>query len=102
MTFDEWTGGASEEEVEEMVAITKKRYHKFLLISLIPIVNWVTMGLAIFCYNNYSLLKSRGNSNGSNIWRFILMLYSLIIFPLIVVNICAHSDSLGTKVLGLN
>lgn len=100
MTFYEWTGGATEEEVEDMIKVVKKRYHIFLLISLIPIVNWVTMGLCIFCYNNLALLKSRGNSTGNGLWRLILMVYGFIIFPIIWVQLCAHITPLGNKVLG--
>ena len=60
------------------------------------------MGLCIFCYNNKSLLKTRGASNGSNLWRFILLVYGFIIFLFIVVQLCAHINSLGLKVLGWN
>ena len=98
--FEEWTGGASESELEEMYEAANKRYWILLLISLIPLVNWITMGLCIFCYNNKSLIKSRGQSNGNNLWRLILMIYGFIIFPIIVVQLCAHINSLGLKVLG--
>ncbi len=100
--FDEWTGGATEEEVIAATAATKKRMNKFLLISIIPIINWITMGLAIFCYNNYSILKSRGRSNGNNLFRLILMIYAFFIPPILVVQLCARSNSLGLKVLGWN
>ncbi len=98
--FYEWSGGASEEELDEMVETVKKRYHLFLLISLIPIVNWVTMGLCIFCYNNLAILKSRGRNTGNGLWRLILLVYGLIIFPLLIIQLCAKIDSLGNKVLG--
>ncbi len=98
--FYEWSGGASQEELDEMIETVKKRYHMFLLISLIPIVNWVTMGLCIFCYNNLSILKSHGRSTGIGLWRLILLIYGLFIFPLLVIQLCAKNDSLGTKVLG--
>lgn len=99
INFSEWTGNATEEEIQQYIAIVNKRFKIFLLISLIPIVNWVTMGLAIFCYNNLSVLKSHGNSNGSGVLRFILMLYALFIPPIIVVQLCARIGSLGNKVL---
>lgn len=100
VAFEEWTGGATEAELRELKAVTSKRFKMFLLISLIPFVNWITMGCAIFCYNNLSLLKSRGYNTGSNILRWILMLYAFIIPPIIVVQACAHIDALGMKVLG--
>lgn len=98
--FEEWSGGASDEELEELKKQTKKRYHMFLLISIIPIVNWITMGMAIFCYNNYNIIKSRGYSSGNGIWRLILLIYSFIIIPLIVINICAKFPKAGNAVLG--
>lgn len=100
MTFEEWTGGASEAELREMKKVINKRFWIYFFISLIPFVNFITMGCAIFCYNNLSMLKSRGRSNGSNLFRLILMLYAGLIPPIIVVQVCAHSSSIGSKVLG--
>ncbi len=100
-SFEEWTGGASEQEIQDMIATVNSRFWIFLLISLIPFVNFITMGCAIFCYNNLSLLKSRGRSQGNNGVRFILMLYALIIPPIIVVKLCAYIKSIGAAVLGL-
>ena len=102
MNFYEWTGGASEEEIEALIQITKKSYMKWLLISLIPIINIFTMGNAIFCYNNLSYLKSRGRSNGNGLWRLILLVYGLFIPPLIGVQLCSRFEKLGNKVLGWN
>ena len=100
MTFEEWTGGASEEEVKALTAHTKKRYFLWLLISLIPFIGQFTIGCAIFCYNNYALLKSRGEDAGNNLWRLIMMLWGLFILPIIVVQACARIEKLGNKVLG--
>jgi uncharacterized membrane protein len=100
MTFDEWTGGASEQEVREMTAQVKKSFWKWLLISLIPLIGQVTIGCAIFCYNNYSVLKSRGRSMGNNLVRLVMMLWGFFIIPIIVVQACAKIESLGNKVLG--
>ena len=100
-SFEEWTGGASEQEIRQMIATVRGRFWVFLLISLIPIVNFITMGCAIFCYNNLSILKSRGRSQGSDMLRFILVLYGCIIPPIIVVQACAHINSLGSSVLGI-
>lgn len=100
MTFNEWTGGASEQEVREMTAHVKKRYHFWLLISLIPIIGQFTIGLAIFCYNNYALLKSRGRSDGNGLWRLIMLVWGLFIIPIIEVQACARISALGNKVLG--
>lgn len=44
VAFEEWTGGATEAELRELKAVTSKRFKMFLLISLIPFVNWITMG----------------------------------------------------------
>lgn len=99
-TFEEWTGGATEAQIKKMKESASKRYWILLLISLIPFVNIFTMGFCIFCYNNLSMIKTRGRSNGSDIWRFILIVYGLIIFPIIIVQLCAHIDSLALKVLG--
>lgn len=102
MAFDfyEWTGGASEEEVAALTAQTKKRYYMWLLISLIPLIGQFTIGLAIFCYNNYAILKSRGRNDGNGLWRLLMMLWGLIIIPIIEVQACARIEALGNKVLG--
>lgn len=100
--FDEWCDGASDEDLQAMEEAAKKQYHKFLLISLIPIINMFTMGQAIFCYNNLSYIRSRGRSTGNVVWRFILLLYSLFLIPLLVINICSKNDNLANKVLGWN
>lgn len=100
LTFQEWTGNATEAELKQMKDIVKKRYHLLLLISLIPLINVFTMGFCIFCYNNLNLLKTRGASMGSDLWRGILTIYGLLIFPILEVQLCAHVNSVGLKVLG--
>lgn len=101
-SFSQWAGDATEEDLAEMKKLATKKFWIWLAISLIPIVNWVTMGNAIFCYNTVSYIKSRGRSNGSNLLRFILMLYALIIPPIIIVNVLSRSQKMGEKVLGWN
>ena len=100
-SFEEWTGGASEQEIKQMIETVRGRFWVFFLISLIPFVNFITMGCAIFCYNNLSLLKTRGRSQGNDLLRFILVLYGFIIPPIIVVQACAHITPLGSAVLGI-
>ena len=100
MTFEEWTGGASDQEVREMIAQVRKSFWKWLLISLIPVVGQFTIGCAVFCYNNLSFLKSRGRSMGNNLVRLVMMLWGFLILPIIVVQACAKIESLGNKVLG--
>ena len=81
------------------IARVKKRYRMFLLISIIPVVNWITMGCALYCYNNLCYLKSRGRYEGNNIFRFILMVYAYIIPPIIIVQLAARINSLGDRIL---
>lgn len=100
LSFSEWRGGATEAELNEMKKVASKKFWIYLLISLIPIVNWVTMGMAIFCYNNVNYIKSRGRHTGSNLIRFILMSYAFLLPPIIVVNILSKADKAGNKVLG--
>ncbi len=98
--FEEWCEGAPEEQIESFVKTTRKNYYKWLLISLIPLVSFFTVGKAIFCYNNLSYLKSRGNSNGSNLWRFILLVWGLFIIPIAQVKAYSNNSGKGAKVLG--
>lgn len=100
MSFAEWSNGASEAELKELEKTISKRFKVFGLISLIPFVNFITMGCAIFCYNNLSYLKSRGRTTGNDLFRGILVLYAFIIPPLIVVQACTCIRPLGNKVLG--
>lgn len=102
VSFEEWSGGASFTELQELKAKATKKLIVFLLLSLIPFVNFVTVGCAIFCYNNISYINSRGADNGNNLIRFILLLYGFFIPPIIVVQVCTHNDALGAKVLGWN
>ena len=100
LTFQEWTGHATEAELRQMEEVVSKRYYLLLLISLIPLLNMFTMGFCVFCYNNLSMLRTRGESMGSDLWRGILIIYGLLIFPFLEVQLCAHVNSLGNKVLG--
>lgn len=98
--FEKWCDGVDDETLDELYKAAKKQYHKWLLISLIPVINWVTMGKAIFCYNNICYIKSRGRTTGNSLWRFLLLLWGLYIFPLYVVKRLANNDKRGNKVLG--
>ena len=97
---DEWIKILSDSERRKLMAIVKKRFFIFLLISIIPVVNFVTMGMAIFCYNEWSWLRSRGRNTGSNLLRFVLMCWAYIIPPIIVVTLCSKIESLGSKIVG--
>ena len=93
---------ASEEELQATIARVKKRFKLFGLLSLIPGLNIFLMGCTIFCYNNLSILKSRGAKNGSNFLRFLMLLWGFIIIPLIEIQLFAHITSLGAKVIDLD
>lgn len=84
--FSEWTGGASEQEVQEMIKKVRIRFWIYLALGLIPFLNLVFMGLAVFAYNNLSILKSRGRKNGNDLIRLCMILYGFFIFPIIEVN----------------
>ena len=99
-SFSQWAGDATEEDLAEMQRLATKKFWIWLAISIIPIVNWVTMGNAIFCYNTLSYIKSRGRSNGIGLLRLILMIYAFIIPPIIVVQLLSKSQKLGEKILG--
>ena len=100
--FAEWCGDATEKEIAEMKAVSRKNFMKWLLISLIPFVGFFTMGCAIFCYNTTSFISTRGHGQGSNLLRIVLLLLGGIIIPIIVVQILAHSNKLGDKVVGFD
>ena len=100
MTLEEWIETVSDEERRALIAKTKKRFWIFLLISLIPYVNFFTMGFAVFCYNNLNFLKTCGRSTGNNGVRALMMLYGFIIPPIIVVTLCSKIEKLGAKILG--
>ena len=95
--FDDWCDSASDEELDELESKARKSFWKWILISLIPFVGIITIGCAIFCYNNLSYIRSRGRNQGSDILRFILMLWGAIIFPIIVVKVLSKADKLGNK-----
>lgn len=99
--FEEWTGGASESEIVEMEKIVKKRFWIFLVLGIIPPLNFIFMGFAVFCYNNLSYIRSRGRNQGSDGLRFLMMLWGLIIIPVIEVQLCSKIEKLGTAILGI-
>lgn len=100
--FAEWCNGATEQEIAQMREASKKSFHKWLLISLIPLVGGFFIGIALFCYNTYSFIKTRGRSNGSNLLRLFFILWGAIIIPIIEVQLLAHSEKLGYKILGFD
>lgn len=99
-SFHEWTGGASEEEIQGMIRKVRIRFWIFLALSLIPVLNFFLMGITIFCYNNLSILKSRGRSNGSDLLRFCMLLYGFFLIPIIEVQLLSRINKLGNLVLG--
>ena len=100
-SLEEWLQNAPDHERRALMKKIKKRFIIFLLISIIPLVNFITMGLAIFCYNTWSYVKSRGRNTGSGLVRLFLMLYAYILPPIIVVTLCSKIRSLGSKVTGM-
>lgn len=100
--FAEWCGGATESEIAQMEASSRKSFWKWFLISLIPLVGFLTVGVAAFCYNTHSFIKTRGHSDGSNLVRFIFLLWGGIIIPIIEVQLLSKSDKTGYKVLGFD
>jgi len=100
MSLEEWVQEVSDDERRALMEKTKKRFIVFLLISIIPFVNFITMGCAIFCYNNWCFLKTRGRNTGNNYVRLLLMLYAMFIPPIIVVSLCSNVQKLGSLVLG--
>lgn len=92
--------GGQEATIKKAIALAEKNFKKWLLISLIPVVNFVTMGFAIFCYNNLNYLKSNGKTTGNGFLRFLMMLYALFLPPIIVVDLCCKNENLQKSVLG--
>ena len=103
--FIEWMGGegsetATEEMVEALEKVTRKSFWKWILISLIPGISIITMGFAIFCYNNLSYIKTRGRSQGNVLVRWIMLLWGFIIIPILEVKLCTKWSGFANKILG--
>ena len=98
--FDEWSDYATDEELEVLQDAARKKMWKWILLSLIPILNIFLIGCAIFAYNNYHFIKSRGESMGNDTVRGIMLLWGLFLIPLIVLKILSKWNKLGDKVLG--
>lgn len=98
--FDEWSDYATDEELAVLQKAAKKSMFKWMLLSLIPILNVFLIGCAIFAYNNYNFIKTRGRSMGNDIFRGIMLIWGLLIIPLIVLKILSKANKLGDKVLG--
>ena len=105
MTPAEWKAFLDESEITEadvkmMIDHLNKRFRMFLLLSFIPLVNLVTAGCAVYCYNNLNWWKSKGDNTGNNLVRFIIMLLGGIIPPFVEVMLFARMEGLSNKVLG--
>ena len=120
--FDNWVGGASDEVVEEMISVIRKRKYIYwgvwlialivalatgnVLINEVPwisLVAVVIMGIAVscacFCNNNLRILKRR-RLGGTPMFLIVYIIAGAVIFPLLLVPIFAKIDSLGTAILG--
>lgn len=92
----------NEADIEVELIRLKKIFMKWFLLSFIPIVNWITTGIAYYCYVQYVYLKKRGREH--NIYTFyflilnILSIYSLIIFPIISYKTCENNDKIALKI----
>lgn len=106
-TYNNLVAGLTEEEIQFVTGQYKKYSLLWTALSLIPFVNLVTAGIAILGRNTYAVLKSKGRKqHASMIINSFLALYSLIIFPLIVMKIIQfdekRSGKLGNALFGLN
>jgi len=120
--FDEWVGGASDEEIEIMISNVRKRKYIFLGVWAIALVvtlicltisgdnpGWVLAlalillgipaGCSCFCNNNLRILKRR-KFGGAPIDVYVYLIIGLFIVPIIVVQLASKIDSLGAKILG--
>ena len=120
----------TEEEKQDILDTIKKRGKIYTIISLIfcavgltlyfalpalgiiiPYVSiiytvcllvWgITDGCAVFCVNNYRMVKSDGQKEGGGPIWLLLMILGVFIFPIIVVAILSRSKKLAGAVLGL-
>lgn len=99
--FETWSGGATESELNQMEKTVKKRFWIFFLLGIIPPLNFLFMGLAVFCYNNLSYIRSRGRNQGSDGLRFLMLLWGVLIIPVIEVQLCSKAEKLGTLICGV-
>ena len=102
--FEVWKGDATDEEVMKMKEAARKSFIKYLLLSFIPFVNLITLGRALFCYNTYIFIKTKGRGKGNPIIRFWLGLNILanLFIPLIGAKILENNVERGHKVLGFD
>lgn len=100
VSMEEWVQELPDSERRELMAKAKKRFWMFCLIGLIPYVSFVMMGFAIYCYNTYNYLKTRGRNTGRNEIRLLLLLWGMFLLPIIIVNVCSKNEKLGDKILG--
>lgn len=98
--FEKWCCENTIDEIEILTNISKKQSIKWLVLSLIPIVNLFTIGKLIFCYNNIYYMKSRGNNTGNNFFRWLLLFWGLIIIPLLEINYLERHKEKAIKILG--
>jgi len=85
--FEDALAGATDEQVEFFYQLVKKRRKRWLILSLIPVVNWFTAGYFIYCNQVYRAFDGK---ESLGFLSFFIFIWSLIIFPFIGVRILNH------------
>jgi len=102
--YEIWRGDASDQEVFKMLEKAKKAFKKYFLLTFIPIISIFAIGRAIYCYNNYIFIKTKGRGKGSTLVRCWLGLGVIgnLFIPLIFEKILENNETRGRKVLGFD
>ena len=102
--FEIWKGDATDQEVFKMLEKAKKAFRKYFLLTFVPIISFFAIGRALFCYNTYIFIKTKGRGKGSTLVRCWLGLSIIgnFFIPLIFAKMLANNEARGRKVLGFD
>ena len=102
--FYDALAGSTEEELDEFVRVMKKREKIWLILALIPFVNWIFGAFFIRCHNAIRIVSSRGRKQEGGLLNLLIGIWSLIIFPIImhwIINLLPERFETGV-ILGVN
>lgn len=99
ITYEQALDLATQEEVDQMITIIQKKRKFYLLLALIPVVNWFFGGCFTFTNNTYKAI--RGQKTGG-LLNMIIVIWSFILPPIVIVFFLSRISKCERKVLGID
>ena len=76
--------GSTEEELDEFVEVIKKRQKIWLILALIPFVNWFFAAFFIRSYNTTKVIASRGRKEPGGLIPLLIGIWAWLLGPFLI------------------